>query len=427
MKFENTLSFAQELDAKDLLHRFRSAFLLPQHNGNDAVYFLGNSLGLQPKRTKAAIDFVLRQWNELGVESFFKGEKPWLTFPESITPTLSKIVGARPPEVVVMNGLTVNVHLMLASFYRPEGKRKKILCEAKAFPSDQYALHSHVRGRGLHPDDVIIEVQPRAGEVLIHHDDILAAIKEHKDELALLFWGGVNYYTGQVFDMKALTEAAHDAGAIVGFDLAHAAGNVSLQLHDWNADFACWCSYKYLNSGPGGVGGCFVHERHHNDAALNRLSGWWGNKKETQFLMEKVFVPEASAAGWQLSTPSPILYAAHEAALAILEEAGFQNVLAKNSRLNDFLRAVLEDVRDALPEDSFKIFTPVQKTESGCQLSLAVKNGKKVFDYLSHNGVFADWREPDVIRVAPVALYNTFEEVWRFGQLFKEAVLSFAP
>lgn len=427
MSFENTRPFAQKTDAEDPLRHFRNRFLIPSHNGREAIYFLGNSLGLQPKHTKAAIDFVLRQWNDLGVESFFKGEKPWLKLHESLTPALSKIVGAEPKEVVVMNSLTVNVHLMLASFYQPQGRRTKILCEAKAFPSDQYALHSHVKARGLNPDDVIVEVQPRAGEVLIQQEDILAVMEEHKEEFALLFWGGVNYYTGQVFDMKALTGAAHNAGAVAGFDLAHAAGNVPLQLHNWDVDFACWCSYKYMNAGPGGIGGCFIHERHYGNANLNRLSGWWGNKKDTQFRMDKTFVPEASAEGWQLSTPSPILYASHKAALEIVEEAGFQNILEKNSRLNDYLRFLLEDIRQSLPDDAFKIFTPAMQNEKGCQVSLSVKNGRRVFEYLSANNVFADWREPDVIRIAPVALYNTFEEVHRFGRLFTEAVLSFAP
>ena len=277
----------------------------------------------------------------------------------------------------------------------------------------------------MKPDEVIVEVKPRAGEVVILQADILAAIEEHKDDLALLFWGGVNYYTGQVFDMQSLTKAAQNAGALVGFDLAHAAGNVPLQLHLWNVDFAAWCSYKYLNAGPGGIGGCFIHERHHNNASLNRLSGWWGNKKETQFLMEKTFVPEASAEGWQLSTPSPILYASHKAALDVFEEAGFENVLAKNERLNAFLRAVLNDIQHELSTDSFTVFTPAATGEKGCQVSLSVKNGKKVFEHLSANNVFADWREPDVIRVAPVGLYNAYE-VYRFGQLFKEALLRFA-
>lgn len=426
MNFQNTLPFAKQLDAEDNLHNFRQEFLIPSHNGSESIYFLGNSLGLQPKRTKAAIDFVLKQWNDLGVESFFKGEKPWLKFHEQLTPSLSKIVGAKPHEVVVMNSLTVNLHLMLTSFYQPQGKRIKILCEAKAFPSDQYMLYTHVKSRGLNPDDVIVKVQPREGEVLIRHEDILAAIEQHKDELALLFWGGVNYYTGQVFDIQSLTKAAQAAGAIVGFDLAHAAGNVPLQLHDWNVDFAAWCSYKYLNAGPGGIGGCYIHERHHKGASLDRLGGWWGNKKETKFLMEKTFVPEASAEGWQLSTPSPILYASHKAALEIFDEAGFENMLAKNEQLNNYLRAVLADVQLALPNGCFTVFTPRTVGEKGCQVSLSVKNGKKIFEHLSAAGVFADWREPDVIRIAPVALYNSYEDVFRFGQIFKEALLRFA-
>lgn len=427
MNFQNTLAFAQAADAEDAPARFRSQFLLPQHNGGEAIYFLGNSLGLQPKRTKEAIDYVLRQWQEAGVESFFRGDKPWLGMHQQLTVALSKIVGALPHEIVVMNSLTVNLHLMLASFYTPVGRRTKILCEAKAFPSDQYMLHTHVKSRGLNPEEVIVEVPPREGEVLIRHDDILAAIAKHKEDLALLFWGGVNYYTGQVFNMEALAKTARGVGATVGFDLAHAAGNVPLHLHDWGVDFAGWCSYKYLNAGPGGIGGCFVHERHHSEVNLNRLAGWWGVKKETQFLMEKGFVPEFSAEGWSLSTPSPVLFASHKAALDVFEEAGFENVLAGNSRLNDHLRAVLEDVRQSLPEDSFKIFTPAAKGEKGCQVSLSVKNGRKVFDCLSDNGVFADWREPDVIRVAPVALYNTFEEVFRFGEYLQAAMRKFIP
>lgn len=427
MNFQNTLAFAQAADAEDALARFRSQFLLPQHNGKEALYFLGNSLGLQPKRTKEAIDCVLQQWQEAGVESFFRGDEPWLGMHQQLTVPLSKIVGAMPHEIVVMNSLTVNLHLMLTSFYTPAGKRAKILCEAKAFPSDQYMLHTHVRSRGLNPEEVIVEVVPRKGEVLIRHDDILAAMAKHKDDLALLFWGGVNYYTGQVFNMEALAKAARGVGALVGFDLAHAAGNVPLQLHAWDVDFAGWCSYKYLNAGPGGIGGCFVHERHHKNASLNRLGGWWGAKKERQFLMERDFVPEPSAEGWGLSTPSPVLYASHKAALDVFEEAGMENILARNKRLNDYLRTVLEDLRRSLPEGSFKILTPAAAHEKGCQVSLSVKNGRKVFDHLSADGVFADWREPDVIRVAPVGLYNSFEEVCRFAEHLHAAIRKFTP
>jgi kynureninase len=426
MVFENSLSFAKQLDSEDELRTFRPLFLIPPHDRGEAIYFLGNSLGLQPKRTKPAIEMVLAQWQTLGVESFFKGQNPWLQMHQQLTPTLAKIVGAKQSEVVAMNQLTVNLHLLLVSFYQPAGSRTKILCEAKAFPSDQYMLHTHVKSRGLNPEETIIEVQPREGEILIREEDVLAAIEQHKNELALLFWGGVNYYTGQLFNMERLTKAARAAGAKVGFDLAHAVGNVPLQLHEWNVDFAAWCSYKYLNAGPGGIGGAFIHERYHADAALNRFAGWWGNKKETQFLMEKTFVAESSAEGWQLSTPSPVLYAAHKAALDIFEEAGIKNVFAKNNRLNGYLWFLLREIEKEVPAGTFELLTPFNKSEKGCQVSLAVKNGKRVFDYLSAEGVFADWREPDVIRVAPVGLYNSFEEVWQFGQLFKTALHKFA-
>ncbi|HEV7334176.1 MAG TPA: kynureninase [Flavisolibacter sp.] len=426
MEFQNTLAFAQQTDATELSRSFRQHFLLPQHEGKDAIYFLGNSLGLQPRYTAAAINQVLQQWNNLGVEGFFKGEAPWLEYHRQLQPALAAIVGAYPEEVVAMNQLTVNLHLMLVSFYQPAGKRTKILCETKAFPSDQYMLYTHVKQRGYNPDDTIIEVQPREGEVLIREEDILAAIERHKDELALLFWGGVNYYTGQVFNMEVLTAAAQAAGAKAGFDLAHAAGNVPLQLHNWNVDFACWCSYKYLNSGPGGIGGVFVHQCYHNDASLHRYAGWWGSKKETQFLMEKEFNAEASAEGWQLSTPSPILYAAHKAALDLFNEAGVENVFARNKHLSDYTWFVLKEVQAATPNDALKIITPEPENSKGCQVSMQIKNGKQVFNELSRMCVFADWREPDVIRIAPVSFYNTFEEVWRFAQILKTAILTFA-
>lgn len=422
MNFENSIQFARDLDDKDPLSHFRNEFLIPQHENGNAIYFLGNSLGLQPKRASEYIQQVLKQWNSYGVEGFFIGEQPWMNFHQQLLPALSEIVGALPHEVVVMNQLSVNLHLMLVSFYQPQGKRNKILCEAKAFPSDQYVLHSHIKQRGLSPDDVIIEVQPRANEVLIKEEDILAAIQKHKDELALVLMGGINYYTGQVFNMEAITKAAHTVGAKVGFDLAHAAGNIPLQLHDWNVDFACWCSYKYLNSGPGAVAGCFVHEHYHKDPSLNRFAGWWGNKKETQFLMQKEFAPELSAEGWQLSTPSPILFAAHKASLDIFKEAGIKNVFDKNKQLNKYLWFVLNEIKKELPAEAMLIFTPANEDERGCQVSLYIRNGKKVFDDLSQNGVYADWREPDVIRIAPVGLYNTFEEVWQFAQLLKSAI-----
>jgi kynureninase len=422
MNFENTFNFAQSLDEKDPLKHFRRRFIIPPHENKEAIYFLGNSLGLQPKTTEKYIQEVLQQWENYGVEGFFNGEQPWMEYHEQLLPTLSEIVGALQHEIVVMNQLTVNLHLMLVSFYQPQGKRNKILCEAKAFPSDQYVLYSHVKQRGLNPDDVIIEVYPRDGDVLIKEEDILAAIQQHKDELALVLFGGVNYYTGQVFDIDVVTNAAHAVGAKAGFDLAHAAGNIPLQLHNWNVDFACWCNYKYLNSGPGAVAGCFIHERYHKDNSLNRFAGWWGNKKETQFLMQKNFEPELSAEGWQLSTPSPILFAAHKASLEIFREAGITKVFEKNKRLNSYSWFVLEEVKKELPGDSIKTLTPIDENERGCQVSLAIRNGKKVFEELSQAGVFTDWREPDVIRIAPVGLYNTFEEVWQFGQKLKSAI-----
>jgi kynureninase len=423
MNFQNTLAFAHQLDEQDALRSFQNEFVIPEHNGKKAIYFLGNSLGLRPKRTTAYIEQILQQWDALGVEGFFKGDQPWLQYHDQLTPPLARIVGALPHEVVVMNSLTVNLHLMLASFYQPQGRRTKILCEAKAFCSDQYMLETHIRQRGFHPEEVLIEVYPRENEPTIREEDILSAIEQHGDELALVFIGGVNYYTGQVFNMQALTVAAHQAGAKAGFDLAHAAGNVALSLHDWNVDFACWCSYKYLNSGPGGIGGAFVHEKYHHDLSLNRLAGWWGYNKATRFKMEKGFDPMRSAEGWQLSTPSPVLYAAHKASLEIFDSAGMTNLEVKGKLLSDYLLYLLGEINSSLPSKIIQVLTPV--SEKGCQVSLLMlQNGQKVFDYLSERGVFADWREPDVIRVAPVPLYNTFEEVWHFSQLLYKACIN---
>ena len=426
MVFKNTLPFAQALDAEDVLKEFRQAFIIPSHKNKEAIYFLGNSLGLQPTQTHQYIEEVLKQWASYGVEGFFKGQLPWLQYQEQVAQMLAPVVGALPHEVVIMNQLTVNLHLMFVSFYQPNEQRRKIICEAKAFPSDQYMLDSHVKQRGFIPDDVLIEIQPRPGENSIHQDDIMAAIEQHKNELALVFWGGVNYYTGQVFDMEAIAKAAHNAGALVGFDLAHAAGNIALQLHEWNVDFACWCNYKYLNSGPGAVGGVYVHERYHKDDSLHRFAGWWGYKKETQFLMRKEFTPEVSAEGWQLSTPSPILFAACKASFEIFKKAGVEKIFAKNKLLNEYLWFLLGEISKELPPVSFSIITPPGSHEKGCQVSLQVKNGKQVFTSLTDEGVFADWREPDVIRVAPVGLYNTFAEVWKFVQFLKSAIIKFS-
>lgn len=423
MTFENTLTHAQLLDQHDPLAPFRQQFLIPEHNGKKQLYFLGNSLGLQPVRTQARLQEVLNQWAQYGVESWFMGEKPWLQYHDTLTAPLAGIVGALPHEVVIMNQLTVNLHLLMVTFYRPQGKRNKIICEAKAFPSDQYMFETHVKHHGFTPEDVIIEIGPRAGEHTIRTEDILQAIEQHKEELALVLWGGINYYTGQVFDMAAITKAAQAAGAKAGFDLAHAAGNIPLQLHNWNVDFACWCSYKYLNSGPGAIGGAYIHERYHNDNTLQRFAGWWGYDKATRFLMQKGFVPINSAEGWQLSTPSPLLYAAHKAALEIVEEAGWDNLQAKRKKLSNWLWFLLEEVNTTTAGPVIEFITPRGEAEHGSQVSmLMLHNGKKIFDGLTKAGIIVDWREPNVIRLAPVPLYNTYEEVWHFTETLKKLV-----
>jgi kynureninase len=416
MVFDNSLSYAQEQDAADPLKNFRSTFIIPVHEGKEQAYFLGNSLGLQPKTTKTEILKVLEEWGAYGVEAFFMGKDPWMNYHDQLTRPLAVIMGAKPEEISIMNQLTVNLHLMLASFYRPGGKRKKILCEAKAFPSDQYMLETHVQHHGFDPEEVIVEVTPRPGEYKIQTEDILTAINQHKTELALVLFSGLNYYTGQAFDMKTITEAAHDAGAKVGFDLAHAAGNIELKLHDWNIDFACWCNYKYLNSGPGTISGVFIHERYHKDPKIPRLAGWWGYDKATRFNMEKGFQPIPTAEGWQLSTPSILLYASHKAALDIFHSAGWYTILQKARSLNTYLWQVIDKVQEDFP-NQVKCITPRNKEEKGSQVSLlTLANGRKLFDKLTKAGFGVDWREPDLVRLAPVPLYNTYEEVWRFGQ-----------
>jgi kynureninase len=411
----NSPDFAKQLDKEDALAGFREQFLIPQTDGRRQVYFLGNSLGLQSANMRKTIETVLGQWANDGVESFFRGNEPWVDYHDHLAPTLATITGALPQEITVMNQLTVNLHLMMASFYQATSSRKKIICEAKAFPSDQYMLHSFARHLGLDPDEVIVEVSPREHEDIIRHEDIIAAIQRHSNTVALVFFGAVNYYTGQLFDLRSITEAAHSAGAIVGFDCAHAVGNVALQLHDWNVDFACWCSYKYLNSGPGAIGGAFIHERYHHDPALPRLAGWWGHAKATRFLMPKTFSADASASGWQLSTPSQVLLAMHRAALGIFAAAGWHSIQAKQHLMKRFLWLVVSDAARRL-DDRFLILTPRDPAERGSQLSLKfADNSRFVFDHLTSHGFMVDWREPGVLRLAPVPLYNTFEEIWQFG------------
>ncbi len=429
MEYRNTAAFVKEQDAADPLRKFRERFYFPQMNEQDVVYFTGNSLGLQPKTAQDHILKELEDWATYGVEGHFLARNPWFSYHEMFAEPVSKIVGAKPGEVVVMNQLTSNIHFLFVSFYRPTKTRYKILCEAKAFPSDQYALASQAEFHGYDPDDAIIEVAPRAGEHCIRHEDILSSIEKNKEELALVFIGGVNYYSGQVFDMKAITEAAHKAGALCGFDLAHAAGNVRLNLHDWNVDFAAWCTYKYLNSFAGGVGGAFVHEKHHGKK-LPVFAGWWGHDKATRFKMEKKFVPIHSAEAWAVSNVPVLSMAAHKAAVDIFEEAGMDALIVKSNKLTGYLEFVIRDTSSQL-----EVITP--RENRGCQLSIIAHGmGKSLHEKLTLGGVISDWRETNlpadsegrqqlqagVIRCAPVPLYNSFEDIYRFGQLLKASL-----
>ena len=422
--FKNTLLFAQELDAKDPLKSFREKFYFPNFHENTIRYFTGNSLGLQPKSTREYIIEELDAWAKYGVEGHFLAKKPWFAYHENLTEKAAKVVGALPIEVVVTHSLTTNLHLLMVSFYRPEGKRTKILCEAKAFPSDQYALESQVKFHGLDVAEHLVEVAPREGEQLIREEDILAKIEELGDELALVMIGGVNYYTGQLFDMETITKAGHKVGAVVGFDLAHAAGNINLKLHDWGVDFAAWCGYKYLNSSPGGVSGMFVHERHSYNPELPRFAGWWGYDKETRFLMQPGFNPMKGAEGWQLSNAPILGMAAHLASLDIFDEAGMDRIGAKRDLMTAFMEFVIDDISEKNKDRcTFELITPRDKTKRGAQLSIMAKGqGKALFDALSDLGVVADWREPNVIRIAPAPLYNSYEDCYWFGQLLEKAI-----
>ena len=418
MIFENNLAFANQLDEQNSLNHFREQFYIPVINGNECIYFTGNSLGLQPKTTQDYVVNELEDWANFGVEGHFHATNPWFSYHEMFPQQVAKIVGALPEEVVVMNQLTVNLHLLMTTFYRPTKERFKIICEAKAFPSDQYAFESQVKLHGVNPDEAIIEVTPREGEYSIRTEDIIATIEKHSSSIALVLFSGVNYYTGQVFDMPSITKAAHNIGAYCGFDLAHAAGNIELHLHDWDVDFACWCSYKYLNSGPGGVAGAYIHQKHFTNKSLQRLAGWWGQNKTNRFKMEKGFDPIETAEGWQLSNAPILSMAAHKASLDIFEDAGIENLVAKGKQLSDYLFFIIEELNSTLTKKAIEIITP--KNEKGCQVSmLMLQKGKEVFEALKQNGVLADWREPNVIRIAPVPLYNTFKEIYHFGEIVK--------
>ncbi len=418
MAYENTLAFAQARDAADALRGFRTEFHFPQHEGRDVLYFTGNSLGLQPKAAADALKQELDDWARFGVEGHFHAKHPWYSYHEELTPSLARLVGALPEEVVAMNQLTSNLHFLMVSFYRPSGKRKKILTEQRPFPSDTYAFASQIAFHGGDPENDLVEVQPRAGEHTLRTEDIIAQINELGDELALVCFGGVNFYTGQAFDMAAITTATHAVGAIAGFDLAHAAGNLHLKLHDWNVDFACWCSYKYLNSGPGSVAGAFVHQRHLGKH-LPLFAGWWGHDKAERFKMERTFKPVPTAEAWQVSNAPVFSMAVHRVALEQFDRAGIANLRIKSEQLTGYLAFIIAEV-ERTTGTRLEVITPSEPDQRGCQLSiLAHGHGKALFNRI---GVIADWREPNVIRVAPVPLYNSFEDVVRFGQILTDVL-----
>lgn len=410
---------ASSLNSVNSIQNFRSRFHIPKTpDGNDVIYLTGNSLGLQPKAARKYIDEELEDWARLGVEGHLLARHPWLPYHEFVTEPMARVVGALPSETIVMNSLTVNLHLMMVSFYRPSGKRRKIVIEDGAFPSDQYAVKSQLRFHGL-DEESLIELKPRQGESTLITEDIVETIDEHGDEIALIMMGGVNYYTGQAFDMRAITEAGHRVGAIVGFDLAHAAGNLELRLHDWNVDFAVWCSYKYLNAGPGGIAGAFVHERHARAFDLPRFAGWWGHNKQTRFLMGPDFDPLPGAEGWQLSNPPIFQLAALRASLEIFDEAGITDLRRQSMELTGHLEKLLREI----DSDRISIITPSDPSERGCQLSIRVRDADKaLFEAIASRGIIADWREPDVIRVAPVPLYNNSDDIVRFAGILRQCL-----
>ncbi|MBE7170717.1 MAG: kynureninase [Williamsia sp.] len=414
--YQATLDYAQQADRTDPLHKYRKRFYFPQHNGTDTIYLCGNSLGLLSDNVQGSIEQELQDWKKFAIDGYRKATYPWMYYQHFFKPSLSRIMGCSEDEVTVSNALTVNLHFLMFSFYRPQGKRCKVMMEAGAFPSDQYAVETQVRHHGLQPADAIIEIAPRAGEKTLRTEDILEAIRLHADSLALVLFGGINYYTGQLFDLSAITQAAHQAGALAGFDLAHVAGNVPMQLHDWNVDFAAWCSYKYLNGGPGSVAGLFVHERYGSDPLHPRLAGWWGNDEKTRFRMEKGFVPQPGAGGWNISTAQVFNMAPLKAALEIIDEAGIHNLRAKSIRLTGYLQFLLYELSNI----RFEIITPEDPAQRGAQLSLFFPDrAKQLHQQMIDQGIVVDYREPGVVRVAPAPLYNSFEDVYRFYERLK--------
>lgn len=432
--YEPSLAFAEDMDRKDPLREFREAFLFPRHEDRDCLYFCGNSLGLQPRRVTSYLQEELARWAMLGVEGHFKGELPWLRFHRALAPASAHIVGALESEVIVMNTLTVNLHLMMVSFYRPRDGRFKVMMEAGAFPSDQYAVESQLRWHGLDPEEALVEIAPRPGEECLRDEDILSAIEEHGNSLALVLFGGLNYYTGQLYDMAAITQAAHRAGAIAGFDLAHAAGNVPLRLHDWGVDFAVWCTYKYMNSGPGALSGVFIHERHAFDTEIPRLAGWWGYDEKRRFKMEKGFVPNPGAEGWQLSNAPILAFAPMRASHELFLQAGMDAIRQKSILLTGYLEFLIDDLNET--GSQLQLITPRNPAQRGAQLSLLTgPEGKQLFEHLARQGVICDWREHNlptqdaagskagVIRLAPAPLYNSFSDVFQLSRIIKNFTL----
>jgi kynureninase len=425
LSYSYTEAFAQEMDQNDPLRKFREHFFFPKVNGQEALYFCGNSLGLQPKSVKDYLNKELNNWAEMAVDGHFHGEDAWYHIRKKSKPALAEILGAQEHEVVAMNNLTVNLHLLMVTFYQPTKERYKILIEAGAFPSDQYMLESQVKWHGLDPDEAIVELKPREGEHTLRTEDIVAEIKRHGKELALVNMAGLQYYSGQLFDMKAITKAAHEVGALAGFDLAHAVGNAPLSLHDWEVDFATWCSYKYLNSGPGNVSGIYIHEKYAERPDLPRFAGWWGHDEAQRFLMEKGFIPMFGADGWQLANSNVLALAAHQASLDIFHEAGIKNLRKKSELLTGYLEFLIREISGE--SGILEIITPENPSERGCQLSLLIhQGGKAVFDEWYQHGVVGDWRNPNVIRLAPTPLYNSFMDVFRFAKILEQSLKKFA-
>lgn len=417
--FQPGHDIALAMDAGDSLKEYRGLFFIPKIAGDDCIYLCGHSLGLQPKATTSYVQETLEDWAQLGVEGHFQAKHPWMPYHRLLAEQTAALVGAQPAEVVVMNSLTVNLHLMMVSFYRPTPGRHKILVERGAFPSDQYAVKSQIQFHGFNPASSLMELSPRAGEACLREEDILATIEQSGGEIALIMLGGVNYATGQAFDMPEITRAGHAHGCVVGFDLAHAAGNLHLQLHTWGPDFAVWCSYKYLNGGPGCIAGCFVHQRHAGSADLPRFAGWWGHDEASRFQMGPDFQAMPGAEGWQLSNPPIVSLAALRASMDIFHRAGMDRLRAKSVKLTSYLEYLL----NLDPSDDFSIGTPKEKHRRGAQISIRLsRHGRSICDRLAANGVICDWREPDTVRVAPVPLYNSYADVFEFVKRFRAEI-----